>query len=344
MIARRCTSLTCVDPEEVGCNRGCELHECEFWIKAQVPAIASAADADGDPARELLPVAAGKIDADDRVVRLPWTGNSLGRNDLPLVTACANTSLIGVVGPFNSGKTTLLTMMYLLVQRGETLRAGTFAGSLSLLGWENLAAKLRWEAGKGGPMFPPHTSRTAGRRPGLLHLGLRTPEHRREDFLLTDPPGEWFTLWTQKASADGAEGARWVHRHSRRFLFLVDREALSGEGRGKARDALRDLARRLSQGLGDRPVAVVWTKSDVTIPPTIEADLKACFSRELPGHQEFHVRLRFGDESRNDVETPCLALMDWAFSSQRERGTQPLVIPPTGDADAFVAYREGASQ
>jgi polynucleotide 5'-kinase involved in rRNA processing len=58
----------------------------------------------------------------DRVLRLPLTGNSLGLRDLELVTACATATVVGVVGPFNSGKTTLLTLIYLFIQRGERLK------------------------------------------------------------------------------------------------------------------------------------------------------------------------------------------------------------------------------
>ena len=176
------------------------------------------------------------------------------------------------------------------------------------IGWENLAAKFRWHKGEGGPRFPPHTSRGAGRRPGLLHLAFRDQVNNRSDFLLTDPPGEWFSTWAQNASAEGAEGARWIDARADRFLFLVDRQALATKERGKERDSLRDLARRLSAGLHSRAVAVVWTKSDVAISPTIEADLQHCFSMQFPKHAEFRVRMRFGDEDRSDVEKPCLSL------------------------------------
>ncbi len=105
----------------------------------------------------------------------------------------------------------------------------------------------------------------------------------RHDLLVTDPPGEWFSQWANNVSAEGAEGARWIDARADRFLFLVDREALSTAERGKERDKLRDLARRLSSGLHDRPVTVVWTKSDIKIPSTIERDLRDCFQAEFPG-------------------------------------------------------------
>jgi hypothetical protein len=251
--------------------------------------------------------------------------------------------MVGVVGPYNSGKTSLLTLIYLLIQRGEQASFAKFAGSWSLIGWETLAANFRWGKGEVGPTFPPHTSRGAGRRPGLLHLAIRDDQNNRHDLLVTDPPGEWFSQWANNVSAEGAEGARWIDARADRFLFLVDREALSTAERGKERDKLRDLARRLSSGLRGRPVTVVWTKSDIEIPSTIELDLRDCFKGEFPGHAEFHVRMRFGNEERSQVEQPCLELMTWIFAPPKKSIDELTPVLRYDSTDLFVAYRgEGA--
>ena len=330
---RGCTLKTCIDPDEVGCNRGFLLEDCAHRKQALQTRgngiVESAAAA---------PTGSDVADS-ERHQRLPWTGNSLGVLDLDLVTATNRTTLIGVVGPYNAGKTTLLTLIYLVMQHGEQLPACQFSGSTTLIGWENLAAKLRWLPGEGGPKFPPHTSRGAGRRPGLLHLTIRGQDHVRRDFLLTDPPGEWFNAWALKEQSDGAQGARWVQKYADRFIFLVDREALAQPERGKARGAFMDLARRLSTGLDGRQVAVVWTKSDKPISPIIEEDLRACFATELPNHAEFHVRVRFGDEPRSEVEDPCLGLMYWMFAPDSTPAAKPLNLPVSDDSDLFFAYR-----
>src|SRR5258708_15531651 len=265
---------TCFDPDEQGCNMGHARSDCPLGAEG-IQTIRAAAETPENPDAHRPP--GGQVDADsERHLRLPWTGNSLGVRDLDLVAASNRTTMVGVVGPYNAGKTTLLTMIYLLLRRGEQLPAWRFGGSSTLIGWENLAAKMRWHTGEGGPRFPEHTSRGAGRRPGLLHLAIRGRDEIKHDFLLTDPPGEWFSNWALKAQADGAEGARWVESHGDRFLLLVDREALCSDERGKARDLFRDLARRLSGGLRGRPVAAVWTKSDKAIPATIESHSQDC--------------------------------------------------------------------
>jgi hypothetical protein len=122
-------------------------------------------------------------------------------------------------------------------------------------------------------------------------------------------------------------------------MFLVDRDALASKERGKARDSFRDLARRLSTGLHGRPVAVVWTKSDISISSTIERDLRDCFAIEFPKHSEFHIRVRFGNEKRDVVEEPCLRLMKWAFAADQKPRGAPLTLPIYDESDLFLAYR-----
>jgi|GEM_PF-253503 len=326
-----CSESFCDDPENEGCNRGNLLADCKFYRKGtrrtKANSIKSSEDDSADP--------------DDRSLRLPWTGNTLGLRDLERIVTVTMPKLIGVVGPFNSGKTTLLSLMYLLLERGQALKVGAFAGSASLAGWGNIAANLRWKASEGGPTFPPHTSRSAGRRPGMLHLSVRRPCGSRSDFLLTDPPGEWFSTWAQQENADGAEGARWIGQRADRFLFLVDREALASPNRGKARDDLRDLARRLASVLNDRPVAVVWTKSDQEIRPVIEEDLQDCFRDVFPEHVEFRLQMRFGNEPKSAVEEPCLELINWTLSEPIYLPSASFVLPvsDTNAEDFLLSFR-----
>lgn len=334
---RKCALSTCLDPQEIGCNRGSEfLKDCPYWKEG---AGAQLNDANITEISGAVPAPKADVTDEDRLLHLPWTGNSLGTGDLELATACNRVTLVGVVGPYNSGKTSLLTLIYLLIQRGEQGSFARFAGSWTLIGWEILAASFHWRKGDVGPTFPPHTSRGAGRRPGVLHFAIRGTDNNRHDLLMTDPPGEWFSQWANNASAEGAEGARWIDDRADRFLFLVDREALATPERGKERDKLRDLARRLSSGLRSRPVTVVWTKSDVSIPSTIEQDLKECFKAEFPGHTEFHVRMRFGDEDRSQVEQPCLDLMKWIFAIDHAPTKKFAPVLDQDVSDLFVAYR-----
>jgi hypothetical protein len=163
---RKCALSTCIDPQEIGCNHGFEfLDECPHWKEGSNGQQANSAETT-DISASLADVRADS-QGEERLLHLPWTGNSLGTGDTELATACNSTTMVGLVGPYNSGKTSLLALIYLLMQRGEQSSFAKFAASWSLTGWENLAANFRWGKGEAGPTFPPHTSRGAGRKPGL---------------------------------------------------------------------------------------------------------------------------------------------------------------------------------
>jgi hypothetical protein len=169
-------------------------------------------------------------------------------------------------------------------------------------------------------------------------LALRNDDGPRHDFLLTDPPGEWFGVWAHKEDAEQGEGARWIYKYADRFVLLVDRDALSSTERGRHREAVKSLARRLGPGLGNRPIAVVWTKSDKAVPAGIESDLENCFRAEFPEYAAFRVRMRFGNEQRAEVEEPCISLMNWLFTD-RKPGGSGVRIPSGQPSDFFMAYR-----
>ncbi len=210
-------------------------------------------------------VSGGQNEVASDELLLPWSGSALGLADLGFVAGRRKPLVVGIAGPQNAGKTTLLASWYLLVGRGlvgEEKRR--FAGSYSLAGWEAVANALRWAPGQ-QPSFPPHTTSRGGRAPGLLHLAFRDAEGQARDYLFTDAPGEWFHRWAVNRESLDGEGARWVSEHADVFLLIADREALSGPSKGSARGSLQLLAQRLAAERAVRKVALVWTKSDVSL-------------------------------------------------------------------------------
>lgn len=266
--------------------------------------------------------------------RLTWSGNSLGAVDVRTVAARSRPSLIGLVGAYDAGKTTLLTALYLLLTGGHHPPSYRFAGSNSLGGWETLAYTMR-RLPDSGPTFPPHTPANVGRVPGMLHLALRGDGERRREVLLTDAPGEWFERWAVDKASPQAEGAKWMAEHASAFALFADCQALSGPDRGPAHADLSLLADRLADEVRGRPVAVVWSKSDIAVRDTIRQRLREQFARRFPHLREFETSI-----TPAGGEKPAMAVLDileWLLlpSSPHARAAAPRLSPE----DPFLSYR-----
>jgi hypothetical protein len=252
--------------------------------------------------------------------------------------------VIGVVGPQNAGKTTLLGAWYLLLGRGlADLDGRLFAGSYSLSGWEAVAGAMRWTPGQ-PPRFPPHTTSRGGRAPGMLHLALRHENQGRlVDYLFTDSPGEWFQKWAINTDSQEGVGARWVSEHADAFLVIADREALSGESMGSARGSLQLLAKRLGSERRGRPVALVWTKADLAIPPEIDLAVRKAVFDAIPDAVEFSVSVvaQHGGETSENNGSGFVELLRWVVRVQRPTVDLP---PPTASSDDPLFVYGGRSR
>ncbi len=355
-----CARSNCFAPE-TPCNLGSSLEHCEFFRQEAAPQQSGRASAPGEHARTLDESEAKQGRSTLQLAAqttVPWTANSLGSIDLEFVAARSKPRLIGLVGNQNAGKTTLLTVLYLLIQQGKAPMGRQFAGSFTLGGWEALAHHLRWSAGQ-PPRFPPHTPRGMRRMPGLLHLAFRSngPLLRShlnsglEDVLLTDPPGEWFGSWSVDANAAPAEGARWIATNAESFAFLVDSEALAGPTRGQAREQLLRLVQRLAPYVQDRRVAVIWSKADIEVREAIRSTLTTAFDHYLPGNRTYEVQVPLSDvastspmdnESREGSSAAILDLMSWLLEVPQLKIEDPNTLLSTSSQqqrkDPFLNY------
>lgn len=257
---------------DTGCDLGhTDLSKCPIWRDGG----AAEESAEDDLSSEML---------------MPWSGSAFGLADLGFVSGRAKPIVIGVVGPQNAGKTTLLAAWYLLLGRGLASPKGRlFAGSYTLSGWEAAAGAMRWTPGQ-PPRFPPHTTSRGGRAPGLLHLTFRDGDGGAPvDYLFTDAPGEWFQRWAINRDSPEGAGARWVSDHADGFMIVADREALAGEAMGSARGSLQLIAKRLGAERDGRPVALVWTKADVEIPIEMENAVRDAVIDAIPNAAEHSV-------------------------------------------------------
>ena len=266
------------------------------------------------PALKALPTPEENDQPSPEAVVMPWSGGVLGLTDVGFVAGRRKPIVLAIMGPHNAGKTTLLGAWYLLLGRGHKIDEDIrFSGSYSLAGWEIVANSLRWEPGSVPPAFPPHTSSSGSRVPGLLHLAFKRGTSHRRDYLMTDAPGEWFRKWAIKRDAQDAAGARWAAEHADAFLLIADRAALAGPEKGAARTGVHLLARRLAGELRGRPVALVWTKSDIAIPNEMEQAVRSAVLKVIPEAVEFAISIMPNPDGTENVQR-IVALLCWALN------------------------------
>lgn len=246
-MAGKCSQTTCF-PDENGCNiEGCPIvQDCKYYDK-------------GRQSKET-----DIIISTEESYRIPWTGNSFGVIDLNFLTACSNPIVIGITGAASAGKTTFLASLYCLLRHGRKIGDYSFAGSLTLNGWEDISWYLSWKE-NGSIQFPPHTANNAGRTPGLLHISLKNSANEKVELIFTDAPGEWFDHWRINTQSENAKGAKWIHDHCDAFLLFADCEMLASAKRGHAKLQINSVADRLFENIGDRPIGLIWSKSDYGI-------------------------------------------------------------------------------
>lgn len=314
-----CPQKTCFWSDGAGCSLGhLDPSDCPALKAAPAP------NQDDEPSPE--------------AVAIPWSGSVLGLTDLGFVAGQSKPIVVAVMGPHNAGKTTLLGACYLLLGRGQRpndeLR---FSGSCSLAGWENVASPLRWKPGSTPPAFPPHTTSTTARNPGMLHLKCRHDGDHPTNYLITDAPGEWFRKWAVNRDDPDAEGARWAAEHADAFVLVADRQALAGPDMGAARTAIQLIARRLADELRGRPVALVWTKSDVSIFDDTERAVRSAVLKLMPDTPEFSVTIMHSPDKPENVQG-FLDLLRWVLNIRR-----PTVrLPEPAAANSDPLFRFGA--
>ena len=281
--------------------------------------------------------ASGVSDREVHDESFPWSGRQLGTTDIRFITAAQRHHVVGIAGPAGSGKTTLLSLLFLAIYRGHSVGKFRFAGSYSLLGWENIAHHLQLTPGQ-GINFPPHTTRS-GRSPGLLHLAVSENNSKiARDVVLADSSGEWFSAWTDNPSDSAASGAAWVVENSDRMLVIADTEALIGENRGAVRRELDFLIRRLQDVCGKDGIAMVWTKNDVERPEAVTSAVEGMFRQCFGEAPIFEVGFPKSETASGENTVDQLkSIFSWAF----ELRTRVIVDtdPSTDNPDSFLSFR-----
>lgn len=127
-----------------------------------------------------------KVDDESYINVFP--GNGLNLRELVHLSAKIPVNMVMVAGPYASGKTTLMVMMYHLFREGLNKKL-RFRGSKTMLGyWERSEKLMQYSANE-----RPEVDRTSlGFSDNFLHLSLVDSEGNERDVVFIDIPGEVF--------------------------------------------------------------------------------------------------------------------------------------------------------
>jgi hypothetical protein len=239
----KCSNKECTAPKGLCANNGTVEYDCCIDWKHNIDSdTEEASKKKGSKSKNLI-----------------WSGLELQPNDIDLVSHRGKPVIVGIIGAANAGKTSYLGMLYTLLYNGKRFKNWNFVGSYTLIGWEKLAMYLRLKP-NGTVDFPEPTPSNPDYY-SLLHMALRK-ENDFYDLIFADSSGEVFTQWSKNVDDINVENARWVYKNSSAFIFFVDCGALI-ERRGQEKQRIVQLAAQVSKNLGARPIAVVWSKSDL---------------------------------------------------------------------------------
>lgn len=130
------------------------------------------------------------------------SSNTLTEDRLSKIMGGRYCTMVGIVGPPDSGKTAALVSLYLLLSHGR-LQGFEYADSHSLMAFDEISRGARRWAGGMPQQMTPHTELSDDRAAGFLHLRVRaTLDNIPIDFLLPDLPGEWSTSMVEESRHD----------------------------------------------------------------------------------------------------------------------------------------------
>lgn len=264
-----------------------------------------------------------------------WEGNPLKTEQLALLSFRNFPIIVGIVGKADAGKTTFLAMLYTLLLRGEKFQGYNFAGSKTILGWDELYHKLKVQQSQ--VAFPDPTPVEYLR---LHHLALKSFDGRLNDLFLADASGEVFSWWSQNRDDIRADNSRWVYRFANAFILFIDCEDLINR-KNKAKTEIVDIAQMLLHDLGERPVIAVWSKADKK--DLVHANIRQTLSQELGEMFVNFKEIDISNFSKDDpdalVHENNLKVIDWLMDELTQPSKIVFELPVIHTTDPFLNYK-----
>ena len=299
-----CRNSDCRVAENGTCVEGFELHDCPHYFQETL----------GD--RQDAPLAESEKRKDSvESVRLP-PADALTPSQASEILRAGDARVIAILGPLESGKTSLIAGMYDLFQRGPV--AGIeFSGSRTLHAFERTCHDARSASRRGEP----HTYRTRRGEVRFFHLEVGAGAAGEGlSLVVGDRSGEEY----QEASADvsmALDFSEVVRADS--LTVLVDGDRLLDTG---ARHNLRNEIILMLQALRDGDalrsgmrMAFVLTKLDAVLGSSKSEQGVSDFDDLLE-----HIRLLFGD-TLSTIEPFKIAASPKSDASMRGTGLSDLL-------------------
>ena len=178
--------------------------------------------ADGGPAalstegRSSADIGGAVLASPDETPKLP-SSLTMGLEEATSLMTRRRTTMVGILGLPDSGKTACLVSAYLLLAKGA-FEGYEYADSASLMAFEQISRGSRhWSKGDEPGQLTIHTEMADDRQAGFLHFRLRRRcDGRFFDMLMPDLPGEW-----SRALIDKADSERFAFLGSASVIWLM---------------------------------------------------------------------------------------------------------------------------
>lgn len=317
-MAEKCSNPECAAPPHCHENND-DYKTCEFWLKNN----------------SIVNINKEKSKKESKTTNLTWTGEPFKIDDIAQVSRRTTPIFIGVVGKADAGKTTFLAMLYTLLLNGKKFKDFDFAGTKTILGWDELYHKLKVQKNK--VAFPDPTPSEYYR---LLHFALRNSDNHLKDVFLSDASGEVFSYWSQNRDDVNAANARWVYKSSNAFILFIDCMDLI-KRKNLAKTEIIDIAQMLQHDLKDRPLIAVWSKSDKKgeVHSKIKDSLKEELQTLFTNYTEIDISNFSTDDPDKLVHENNLEVIDWVLKQILIPSGVELVVNENYKCDLFFNYK-----
>jgi len=190
------------------------------------------------------------------------SGEALDRAQTSLMQRRRTSKSIGVIGPNDSGKTSMIAGVYDLLQEGP-ISGASFAGSATLVGFEKVCHLARAVSRR----VVPHTERTSrGADATFFHLDLRHERAELTSLFISDRSGEDYLSVTDQISQ---ANEFFEIRRADCVTLLVDGAQLAdSRQRHEVRAASPQIVEAMIEAKAIRKgcrLAVVLTKKDAVV-------------------------------------------------------------------------------